>query len=101
MRKQGGAVSPDFEIFETDEFLKQLGKFSARDAVVLQRKLEVYGYPQLRREPFWGTNIRKLQGYSPAVWRYRIGKFRIFYAIESKRKVVSILTVDLRKDAYR
>ena len=91
----------DFRIFETSEFLKQMGKLPSRDSAFLQKKLEGYVYPQLRREPFWGRNIKKLQGYSPVLWRYRIGDFRLFYAIEREQRVVSILTVDLRKDAYR
>jgi mRNA interferase RelE/StbE len=101
MRRKGEVALPEFRIFETKEFLKQLGKIPPRDSAFLQKKLDEYVYPQLRREPFWGRNIKKLQGYSPVVWRYRIGSFRIFYAIERKQYVVSILTVDLRKDAYR
>lgn len=91
----------DFRVFETAEFLKQLGKFPPRDVALLRKKLRAHVYPQLKKEPFWGTNVKKLQGYSPTIWRYRIGNFRIFYAIESKRRVVAILTIDLRKDAYR
>jgi mRNA interferase RelE/StbE len=101
MRREGGAALSNFRIFETNEFLKQLGKLPSRESVFLRKKLEEYVYPQLRREPFWGKNVRKLQGYSPLVWRYRIGNFRIFYAVEKEQRVVSILTVDLRKDAYR
>ncbi|KAF1080158.1 MAG: hypothetical protein GQF41_3625 [Candidatus Rifleibacterium amylolyticum] len=32
---------------------------------------------------------------------YRIGKFRIFYSIDEKLKIVSILTIDFRKNAYK
>ena len=91
----------DFSLFETDEFLKQLGNLSSQDSAFLQKKLKDYVYPQLKNQPFWGNNIKKLQGYSPATWRYRIGRFRVFYVIDKEQRIISILTVDLRKDAYR
>ena len=92
---------PDFRIFETDEFAKRFKKLSSRDSTFLRRKLDSYVYPQIKKEPFWGTNIKKLQGYSPDTWRYRIGKFRLFYVVDTEERVVFMLTVDDRKDAYR
>jgi mRNA interferase RelE/StbE len=91
----------DFRIFETDEFAKSLKKMSSRDAVFLRKKLDAFVYPQIKAEPFWGNNIKKLRGYSPDTWRYRIGKFRVFYSVDQKEKIIFILTVDDRKDAYR
>ena len=92
---------PDFRIFVTDEFTKQFKKLSSRDAVFLHKKLDGYVYPQIKVEPFWGNNIKKLLGYSPYTWRYRIGKFRLFYIIDKNELIVFILTVDDRKDAYK
>ena len=46
---------------------------------MISMKLTKYVYPQLRKNPFFGTNIKKLKGYDPATWRYRIGKFRVFF----------------------
>ncbi len=91
----------NFRIFETDEFAKQLKKLTSRDAAFLRKKLDGYVYPQIKAEPFWGNNIKKLQSYSPDTWRYRIGKFRLFYIIDQEDKIVFILTIDDRKDAYR
>jgi mRNA interferase RelE/StbE len=91
----------DFRVFETDEFLKRFKKLASRDAVFLRKKLDAFVYPQIKTEPFWGNNIKKLQGYSPDTWRYRIGKFRLFYIIDHKKRIIFILTVDDRKDAYR
>ena len=97
--KSGGNL-PEFRIFETEEFLKKLKKLSARDAQFIRRKLDEYIYPQLRQEPFFSPNTRKLRGYSPDTWRYRIGRFRLFYGIDEEEDIVSILTIDLRRDAY-
>ncbi len=91
---------PDFRVFETDEFLKQLQKLTPRDTGFLRKKLDDYVYPQVKRQPFAGRNIKKLKGYSPDSWRYRIGRFRLFYAIDQRRHIIFFLTVDFRKDAY-
>jgi len=91
----------EYRIFETDEFDKKLRKLSSFDSSFLRKKLDMFVYPLIREEPFWGNNIKKLQGYSPDTWRYRIGKFRIFYIVDQDEKIIYILSVDHRKDAYR
>lgn len=92
---------PDFRIFETDEFLKRFKILSSQDAGFLRRKLDSFVYPQIMEEPFWGNNIKKLQGYDPNTWRYRIGKFRLFYIVDQEDRIIYILTIDDRKDAYK
>ena len=92
---------PDFKIFETKEFLKQLGKLPLNESTFLRNRLNGYVYPQLRIEPFYGKNIKKLQGYSPDTWRYRIGSFRVFYIVDKKEHIVFILTIDTRRNAYK
>jgi len=101
MRKQSEGDLSDFCVFETDEFLKKLKKMSEPDIDFLRRKLDSFVYPQIRKEPFWGNNIKKLKGYSPEAWRYRIGRFRLFCIIDQKEQIVYILTIDDRKKAYR
>ncbi len=91
----------DFRIFETDEFLKKLDKLPPEQARFLRRKLMDYVYPQLKIEPFLGPNIKKLKGFEPPTWRYRIGKFRLFYLIDPDEKILFMLSVDPRKGAYR
>ena len=93
--------SSDYRVFETDEFTRNLGKISRSDAKVIPAKLIHYAYPQLREQPFYGSNFRKLRGFSEDVWRYRIGKFRIFYIVDDDTRIVSIVSVEARKDAYR
>ena len=98
MQKQDEVDLPDFRIFETNEFLKKIKKMSSRDATFLRNKLDSFVYPQIKAEPFWGNNIKKLQEYSPDTWRYRIGKFRLFYIVDQEEHVVYILTIDDRND---
>jgi mRNA interferase RelE/StbE len=93
--------SSEYRIFETDEFTRRLAKFSITDAKSIRTKLQKYAYPQLREQPFYGANIRKLRGFSTDVWRYRIGRFRVFYTVDENDRVVSIVSLEARKDAYR
>ena len=101
MQKPSEVALSDFRIFETDEFLKRLKMLSSRDAAFLRKKLDSFVYPQIKTEPFWGNNIKKLHGYTPDTWRYRIGKFRLFYIVDQEEQVVYILTIDDRKDAFK
>jgi mRNA interferase RelE/StbE len=42
-----------------------------------------------------------MRGYKPETLRYRIGKVRLFYSIDDITKIVFVLSIDKRKDAYR
>ena len=99
-RKKKANSFEGYKIFETDEYSKRLNKLSKRDSEYIENKLRNYTYDQLRDEPHYGTNIKKLKDYVPEMWRYRIGKFRVFYTIDEENKIVFIITVEFRKDAY-
>jgi mRNA interferase RelE/StbE len=90
----------NYKIFETDEFQKKITKISKRDKLFIEKKLTQYIYPQLKEEPHYSNNIKKLVNYNPETWRYRIGEFRLFYVIDETDKIVYIITIDLREDAY-
>ena len=101
MPRTGGVPLSDYRVFETDEFKKSNKALARRSGRSLDRKLIEYVYPQLKQEPHFGPNIKRLQGYDPLTWRYRIGDYRIFYQIDEAEKIVCILTIDDRKEAYR
>ena len=90
----------NYKIFETDEFQKRIAKISKRDRAFIEKKLTQYIYPQLKEEPHYGNNIKKLVNYNPETWRYRIGKYRLFYVIDETDKIVYVISIDLRKDTY-
>ncbi len=89
-----------YKIFETNEFIKKFEKLVNKENDFLYKKLTGYVYPQLRSQPYYGKNIKKLVSYKPETWRYRIGKYRLFYLIEEQDKIISLLSIDLRKNAY-
>ncbi len=89
-----------YRIFETNEFQDKLIKITLRDRIFIKQKLISHVYPQLRDEPYFGKNIRKLVDYKPETWRYRIGKYRVFYMIAEEKKIIFLLSIDIRKEAY-
>ena len=90
-----------YDLFETDEFLKSIEKLQKNDKVLIKNKLNEYVYPQLKSEPHFGTNIKKLKGYSTDTWRYRAGNYRIFYTVDETDHLVLLLVVESRAKAYR
>ena len=87
-------------IFETNQFIKDLESIQKNTRQTIYNKIQNYVYPQLRLNPFYGKNIKKLVNFKPPTWRYRIGNYRIFYEINQKEKIVYILTVEIRQKAY-
>lgn len=102
MPKRSGENSLNsYRLFETKEFAKKLDKLDPPDKTFIMNKLKTYIYPQLRQQPFFGKNIKKLKDHTPEVWRYRIGNYRVFYTIDPDDQIIFMLTLDHRKDAYR
>ena len=89
-----------YKIFETNEFQKKVEKILGRDKSFIEIKLIQYIYPQLTEEPQYGNNIKKLVGFEPETWRYRLGKYRLFCVIDEEAKIIYIISIDIRKDAY-
>lgn len=73
---------------------------TSKDVLFIKKKLKTYVYPQIKKEPYFGKNIRRLRNYTPKTWRYRIGKFRLFYTVDHEEHTIYILTIDFRKDIY-
>ena len=75
-------------------------KIKRRDKSLIEKKLISKTYPQLASEPYYGNNIKKLKNYNPETWRYRIGNYRVFYEINEEKKIVSIIGINTRQNAY-
>ncbi len=96
----GSAELANYQVFIAEEYDKQIKKFSSKDRAFIEKKMTEYVIPQLKKEPHFGLNIKKLKNYEPPTWRYRIGKYRVFYEIDADAKEVDILTISPRKDSY-
>ena len=90
----------NFRLFETAQFIENLEGEFGRQQERIKRKLRSYVYPQLKQQPYFGKNIKKLRDYKPETWRYRIGDYRFFYEIDDHRKIVFMISADNRANAY-
>jgi len=89
-----------FGIFETNQFLRDLEQDFSGQQERIKTKLVTYVYPQLKQNPYFGKNIKKLVNYKPDTWRYRISSYRFFYEIDNQNKIVFMISVDNRQNAY-
>jgi len=86
----------DFEIAETKTFEKIKIKVDDK----LYSKIKNFVYPQLKSNPYYGTNIKKLKGEFEGYYRYRIGNYRLFYLIENEKVLIVIVDLRHRQSAY-
>ncbi len=91
-------LSKRFEIAETEYYTQ---KVEDRKYQHLYKKIRDYVYPQLRSNPFFGPNIKKLKGEFEGVYRYRIGDYRLFYIIENDNTIIILTDLQARKDSYK
>ena len=90
----------EFRIFETEQFQRDLKQLTRAGHTRIAEKLRQVVYPQLRAHPHYGPNIRKLKGFEPETWRYRIGAWRFFFEIDEHEGIVWMTAASHRGSAY-
>jgi len=85
-----------YKIAETKTFLKLKTTIDKK----LYTKIENFVYPQLRENPRYGTNIKKLKGQLEGYYRYRVGNYRLFYLIEDEKLIIAVVDFKHRQQAY-
>ena len=86
-----------FQIAELESFEKAKKQVGQKQ----YEKIKNFVYPQLRENPFFGTNIKKLKGEFEGFYRYRLGDYRLFYTIENEKVLVVIIDIKKRDKAYK
>jgi mRNA interferase RelE/StbE len=87
----------EFQIAETKGFEKRKGSIAPE----LYEKIKSVVYPQLRRNPYFGPNIKKLKGELAPHYRFRIGDYRLFYLIKADKVLVVVVDLKHRQNAYK
>ncbi len=86
----------DFKIAETKNFQKIKQHIDPK----LYDKIVNIVYPQLKSNPYFGTNIKKLKGEFEGYYRYSVGNYRLFYLIEDEKVLIVITDFRHRQNAY-
>ena len=87
----------NYEIAETTSFQKEIKKIGSLN---IYSKIKNVVYPQLKKNPYFGSNIKKLKGEFDGVYRFRIGDYRLFYKIDKEKVIIFILSLKPRKHSY-
>lgn len=86
-----------FKIAETKRFKKVIKQPELENFYQRMRKVI---YPQLKSNPFFGPNIKKLKGELEGLYRYRIGDYRLIYKVDKDKIIVFIITLKHRRESY-
>ena len=57
-------------------------------------------FRRLEEDPRAHASIRALRGPLAGLWRYRIGDYRVVYRIDDAGRIVQVLIIVHRRDAY-
>ncbi len=57
-------------------------------------------FEDLEKNPLYGSSIKKLTGKLTALYRYRVGNWRIIYRTSKQECAVEIIAILPRGDAY-
>jgi len=87
----------EFQIAETKGFAKRKESIAPE----LYEKIRDVVYPQLRKNPYFGSNIKKLKGKLASYYRFRIGDYRLLYLIEADKVLVVVVDLKHRQGAYK
>ncbi len=90
-------MSDKYKIAETEQFVKKIEKNKYKR---LYKKILDYVYPLLRKNPYFGPNIKRLKGKLSEYYRYRIGDYRLFYKIDNEKIIIFVIDIADRKNAY-
>ncbi|SFP88698.1 mRNA interferase RelE/StbE [Hydrogenimonas thermophila] len=86
----------DFKIAETKNFQKIKKQIDKK----IYDKIVNIVYPQLKANPYFGTNIKKLKGKFEGYYRYRLGNYRLFYLIKDGKVLIVVTDFRHRQNSY-
>ena len=87
-------MSNRYEVQLTDIALKNLMKYPKKD-----QKLIMINIDKLAEDPFSKTNVKKLVNFGIS-YRLRVGSYRVFFEREDVLKIIDIIDILPRKNAY-
>ena len=85
-----------YEIIFTEEALKSLQRCSHKDKNLIIRNIE-----QLAEDLFRKSNVKKLVDFDAAAFRMRVGNYRVLFDREDNLKIIVIIDILQRKQAYQ
>ena len=81
------------------ELSRDSKRFFNRANASLQRRMDRC-FDQLKIEPHEGGSIKPLTANLTGLYRYRVGDYRVIYRIDEQEKLVLVLKIAHRSEAY-
>ncbi|MBI4353362.1 MAG: type II toxin-antitoxin system RelE/ParE family toxin [Candidatus Omnitrophica bacterium] len=85
-----------YKVALSSHALREYGKLESSLKVLVQEACQA-----LERSPLNGPKIKRLAGRLHGYFRYRVGDYRVIYAVDIKERVVYVDYVKPRKEDYR
>ncbi len=85
-----------YEVCFTEVALKSLQRCLLKDKKLIIRNIE-----QLAADPLHKSNVKKLVDFDAAAFRMRVGNYRILFDREDDLKIIDIIDIRQRKQAYQ
>lgn len=84
-----------YQLIFTDKALKSLKVIPSRDAHKILIKLEEFS-----KDPGNTSNVKKLRNHPIAVYRLRVGNYRVLFDKEDTLKIIEVIDIGHRKEIY-
>jgi mRNA interferase RelE/StbE len=84
-----------YKLIFTSKALKSLKVIPKRDALQILQKLEEFS-----ADPNEARNVKRLQNHPIAVFRLRIGDYRVLFDREDVLRIIEIIDIGHRKHIY-
>jgi mRNA interferase RelE/StbE len=84
-----------FQLIFTDKALKSLKSISKGDTIKILSKLE-----ELAQNPNINNNVKRLRNHPIAVYRLRVGNYRVLFDKEDTLKIIEVIDIGHRKEIY-
>jgi len=85
-----------YELTFSDKALKNLRKIQKPDTERIIAALE-----ELAKDPDEKANVKRLSNHPDAIFRLRIGNYRVLYDRHDSIRIIAVIDVGHRKDIYK
>lgn len=84
-----------YEVIFSEKSLKNLKAIPKREAGRVLEEIE-----ELAKNPAEKSNVKKLHNHPLAVYRLRVGTYRVLFDREDRLRIIEIIDVGHRKEVY-
>lgn len=85
-----------YDVSFSNQALRSLQACNEKD-----RQLIIKNIDQLAAAPLQKSNVKKLVNFDTAAFRMRVGRYRVLFDREDDLKIIDVIDIRQRKQAYQ